>query len=174
MIWEFWIERHRTSGRQRSGESFTPTEPAEGRREHEARNFGELWKWRRCGNVGNPKAGFPTFPQRLGNLAKAARFPHFHSSYGSLLRLNRTTPAERTGCGGKVEIQKAGFPTFPPHRWPAAQGRNLKSVYDVPGTLCIPCAGLDRHSCRRPAALFARAERNGYHPANNVSPLKCL
>src|ERR1700728_4197561 len=55
MIWEFWIERHRTSGRQRSGESFTPTEPAEGRREHEARNFGELWKWRRCGNVGIQK-----------------------------------------------------------------------------------------------------------------------
>src|ERR1700721_521445 len=110
MIWEFWIERHRTSGRQRSGESFRPAEAAEGRREHEARNSGELWKWRRCGNVGNPKAGFPTFPQRLGNLAKAARFPHFHSSYGSLLRLNRTTPAEKTERGGKVEIQKAGFP----------------------------------------------------------------
>src|ERR1700723_716163 len=140
MIWEFWIERHRTSGRQRSGESFRPAEAAEGRREHEARNSGELWKWRRCGNVGNPKAGFPTFPQRLGNLAKAARFPHFHSSYGSLLRLNRTTPAERTECGGKSGNPKSRIPTFPPHRWPAAQGRNpkvstmcpVRCVYHVP------------------------------------------
>src|ERR1700734_2454331 len=124
MIWEFWIERHRTSGRQRSGESFRPAEAAEGRREHEARSSGELWKWRRCGNVGNPKAGFP----------------HFHSSYGSLLRLNRTTPAERTGCGGKSGNPKSRIPTFPPHRWPAAQGRNpkvstmcpVRCVYHVP------------------------------------------
>ena len=115
MIWEFWIERHRTSGRQRSGESSRPTEPAEGRREHEARHSGELWKWRRCGNPGNPKAGFPRFPQRLGNLAKAARFPHFHSSYGLLLRLNRTTPAEELGAVEKWKSneQDSHFPTAP-------------------------------------------------------------
>src|SRR5271156_137430 len=123
MIWEFWIERHRTSGRQLSGESLRPTEPAEARREHEARHPGELWKWRRCGNVGNPKAGFPAFPQRLGNLAKAARFPHSHSSYGLLLRLSRTTPAEELGAVGKWK-SKSRIPTFPPHRRPAAQGRN--------------------------------------------------
>src|SRR3984885_5135543 len=110
MIWECWIGRHPESGRQPSGKGTRWTAKAERRSEHEASNSGELWKCRRCGNLGNPKAGFPTFPQRLGNLAKAARFPHFHSSYGSLLRLNRTTPAERTERGGKVEIQKAGFP----------------------------------------------------------------
>src|ERR1700677_3778520 len=136
MIWEFWIERHRTSGRQRSGESLRPTEPAEGRREHEARNSGELWKWRRCGNLGNPKAGFPRFPQRLGNLAKAARFPHFHSSYGFLLRLNRTTPAERTGCGGKVEIQKqdSHFPTAP---MACGAGRKILKVYTMRPVRCV-------------------------------------
>jgi hypothetical protein len=43
----------------------------------------ELWKWRNGGKRGNPKAGFPLFPLFLGNLAKNARFPHFHSSGGS-------------------------------------------------------------------------------------------
>jgi hypothetical protein len=40
----------------------------------------ELWKWRSGGKRGNPKTGFPLFPPLLGNLAKAARFPHSHSS----------------------------------------------------------------------------------------------
>ena len=30
-----------------------------------------------------------------------------------------------------------------------SEARNTKSVYHVLGTLCIPCASLDRHSCRR-------------------------
>src|ERR1700685_1695237 len=123
MIWECWIGRHPESGRQPSGKGTRWTAKAERRSEHEASNSGELWKCRRCGNLGNPKAGFPTFPQRLGNLAKAARFPHFHSSYGLLSRLNRTTPAEELGAVEKWK-SKSRIPTFPPHRWPAAQGRN--------------------------------------------------
>jgi len=32
------------------------------------------------GNGGKRTARFPPLPRRLGNLAKAARFPHFHSA----------------------------------------------------------------------------------------------
>jgi hypothetical protein len=50
--------------------------------------------------------GFPPFPQRLGNLAKAARFPHSHSSCG-LLSLNQTTPTEEPmACGARKTILK--------------------------------------------------------------------
>src|SRR5271165_169331 len=38
-----------------------------------------LWKWRGGGKRGKAKAAFPLFPPPLGNLAKAARFPHSHS-----------------------------------------------------------------------------------------------
>ena len=60
----------------------------------------ELWKWQNGGKRGNPKAGFPLFPPFLGNLAKNARFPHFHSSGGKQ-------------ADGKVENQKqvSHFPT---------------------------------------------------------------
>ncbi len=64
----------------------------------------ELWKWRNGGKRGNPKAGFPLFPPFLGNLAKNARFPHFHSSGGS-----RRMEKWKT---------KSRFPTFPPPRIP--------------------------------------------------------
>ena len=40
---------------------------------------GGLWKWRARGKYGKAKAAFPHFPPSLGNLAKTARFPHFHS-----------------------------------------------------------------------------------------------
>src|SRR5712691_13124216 len=36
----------------------------------------ELWKWRGYGKRGKPKAGFPLFPQPLGNLAKSRRDSH--------------------------------------------------------------------------------------------------
>jgi hypothetical protein len=99
-----------------------------------------------CGNADGvetleiQKAGFPRFPQRLGNLAKAPRFPHFHSSYGLLWRLNQTTPAEELGAVEKWK-SKSRIPTFPPHRWPAAQGRNSKK--------CIRCARYDVYTMRR-------------------------
>jgi len=70
----------------------------------------ELWKWRNGGKRGNPKAGFPLFPPFLGNLAKNARFPHFHSSGGSRRM-------------GKWKT-KSRFPTFPPPRIPLFS-RNL-------------------------------------------------
>ena len=60
----------------------------------------ELWKWRGCGKRGKPKAGFPLFPQPLGNLAKGRRDSHIS-----------TAPAE--AGRGKVENQKqvSHFPT---------------------------------------------------------------
>jgi hypothetical protein len=64
----------------------------------------ELWKWQNGGKRGNPKAGFPLFPPFLGNLAKNARFPHFHNS------------AEAGGWkSGKPE---AGFPLSHRHESP--------------------------------------------------------
>src|SRR6266536_2760538 len=58
----------------------------------------ELWKWRGCGKRGKPKAGFPLFPQPLGNLAKPVRDSHIPTA-------PTTTPWE----SGKP---KAGFPLF--------------------------------------------------------------
>jgi hypothetical protein len=65
--------------------------------------------------VESEKARFPPFPRRLGNLAKAARFPHFHSADGCLIRVQDGADAEELVCGGKVEIQKqdSHFPTAP-------------------------------------------------------------
>src|SRR6266571_2988417 len=60
----------------------------------------ELWKCRGCGNRGKPKAGFPLFPQPLGNLAKDRRDSHIS-----------TAPATRRMEKWKT---KTRFPTFPP------------------------------------------------------------
>jgi hypothetical protein len=64
----------------------------------------ELWKCRGYGKRGKPKAGFPLFPQPLGNLAKGRRDSHIS-----------TAPA--TKADGKVENQKQvfHFPTAPNH-----------------------------------------------------------
>src|SRR5204863_10141663 len=56
----------------------------------------ELWKWRGCGKRGKPKAGFPLFPQPLGNLAESRRDSHIP-----------TAPATTPWKSGKP---KAGFP----------------------------------------------------------------
>jgi len=58
--------------------------------------------------------GFPPFSHRLGNLAEGGEIPTFPQ----LLRFviaQPNHPGERTGCGGKVEIQKqdSHFPTAP-------------------------------------------------------------
>jgi hypothetical protein len=60
----------------------------------------ELWKCRDRGKRGKPKAGFPLFPQPLGNLAKDRRDSHIS-----------TAPAE--AGDGKVENQNqvSHFPT---------------------------------------------------------------
>src|ERR1700689_1479406 len=154
MIWECWIGGPRESGRQPSGKSARWTVQAERRSGHEVSSSGELWKCRRCGNGGNPTTGFPPFPQRLGNLAKAARFPHSHSSYGLCSGLSQATPAEELGAVEKGK-SRGRIPTFPPHRWPVAPGEIPKSVYDAPGTMCIPCAGLNTHSCERLEDCFS-------------------
>jgi len=75
---------------------------------------GELWKWRSGGKPGKPKSGFPPFPRLLGNLAKAARFPHSHSS-GGLYQGRRKRGTGRSVGYGKVEIQRrdSHFPTAP-------------------------------------------------------------
>src|SRR5450432_2487669 len=80
-----------------------------------------LWKCRSYGKPGNPKAGFPPFPQLLGNLARAARFPHSHSP-GCFHRESR-----KPGDGEEMWTvekwkSKNRIPTFPPPRQPAAQG----------------------------------------------------
>src|SRR5579862_403701 len=56
------------------------------------------WKCRGGGKRGKPNGGFPRFPPPLGNLATAARFPHFHRP--SLRRMEKWKTKTR-------------FPTFP-------------------------------------------------------------
>src|ERR1700733_624228 len=114
MTWEFWIERHPKSGRRRIGENCRRAQTAEGKREPETRNWGELWKWRRCGNGGNPTTDSHRSHSVLEISRKAARFPPSHSSCG-LFIAQPNHPGERTGCGGKVEIQKqdSHFPAAP-------------------------------------------------------------
>ena len=55
-------------------------------------------KCRARGKRGKPNGGFPHFPPSLGNLATAARFPHFHRP--SLRRMEKWKTQTR-------------FPTFP-------------------------------------------------------------
>jgi hypothetical protein len=71
-----------------------------------------------CGKRGKPKAGFPLFPRRLGNLAEGARFPHSHSF---------------DECGGKVENQKQVF-HFPTARF-------VFGLQNFSGRLCRPKRG---------------------------------
>src|SRR6516162_1816281 len=57
------------------------------------------WKCRARGKRGKPKAGFPLFPPALENLAKTARFSHFHRPGVGRLGKWKTSPR---------------FSTFPP------------------------------------------------------------
>ena len=43
-------------------------------------------------------------------------------------------------------------------------------VYDVPGTKCIRCFGIDRHSCRRLAEPACRAASHTHSPSDNRPP----
>jgi hypothetical protein len=61
------------------------------------------------GNSGKRTARFPLFPRRLGNLAKAARFPHFHSADDCFLPVQKGA-SKRTGVPWKSGNPNAGFP----------------------------------------------------------------
>src|SRR5712691_1474866 len=84
-----------------------------------------LWKCQRVETVESERRAFPLFPRRLGNLAKAARFPHFHSAGGCWIGWFRTEQTQKNWCAVEEWKSKSGIPTFPPHRWPAAQGRSM-------------------------------------------------
>jgi len=88
----------------------------------------ELWKWRGCGKRGKPKAGFPLFPQPLGNLAKSGRDSHIS-----------TAPA--TKADGKVENQKqvSHFPTATNPLSPGMKNRAVRA-----GFALRPAAGASR------------------------------
>jgi len=88
----------------------------------------ELWKCRGCGKRGKPKAGFPLFPQPLGNLAKSGRDSHIS-----------TAPA--TKADGKVENQKqvSHFPTATNPLSPGMKNRAVRA-----GFALRPAAGASR------------------------------
>src|SRR6202521_5641247 len=77
----------------------------------------ELWKWRGYGKRGKPRAGFPLFPQPLGNLAKGRRDSHIS-----------TAPA--TKADGKVENQKqvSHFPTATNPLSPGMKNRAARAL----------------------------------------------
>jgi hypothetical protein len=86
------------------------------------------------GNRGKRTARFPPFPRRLGNLARAARFPHFHSADDDcLIRVPDGAEAEELVRGGKLEIQKqdSHFPTAP-----TGAARKEHDRYDVGSLVC--------------------------------------
>src|SRR5579864_1371598 len=91
------------AGWRRRRRPATPGEEAINKCRHAGAQRNERKK--SCGNGGAvesveiQKAGFPLFPPLLGNLAKAARFPHSHSSGDETVEKWKT---------------KSRFPTFPP------------------------------------------------------------
>lgn len=81
----------------------------------------EPWKrWK------SQTAAFPPLPTLLGNLADGARFPHSHSlddCFSVSPSRNHQNQNLPLGAVEKWKSQTAGISTFPPPRWPAAQGR---------------------------------------------------
>jgi len=64
-------------------------------------------------------------------------------------RVSAKQPRLKNWVRWKSGNPEAGFPLF--HRTYGLRRTEEipKSVYDAPGTMCIPCAGLDTHSCER-------------------------
>jgi hypothetical protein len=71
----------------------------------------ELWKCRGCGKRGKPEAGFPLFPQPLGNLAKDRRDSHISTAPTGSRRMEKWKTKSR-------------FPTFPPPRIHISRNEN--------------------------------------------------
>src|ERR1700722_13140538 len=97
-----------------------------------------VWKRRKSND------GFPPFPQRLGNLAKAARFPHSHSSCG-LLWLNQTTPGKELGGveKWKSKRQDSHFPTPP---MACGARKKILKVYTMRPVRCVYHAPVLTHN----------------------------
>ena len=85
------------SDRTAQSELHTKTQRQKSRTKKSGR---ELWKWRGCGKRGKPKAGFPLFPQPLGNLAKDRRDSHISTAPTGSRRMEKWKTKSR-------------FPTFP-------------------------------------------------------------
>src|ERR1035438_6206754 len=148
MIWEYWIGRHRESGPQPSGKSARRTAPAERRRQHEVSNSGELWKCRRCGNRGIQQQDFHRSHSVL-EISRKQRDSHIPTAPTVCYRVSTKQPRLKNGVRWERENPKAGFPLS--HRTDGLRRKEEtpESVYNAPGTMCIPCAGIDSHSWRR-------------------------
>jgi hypothetical protein len=85
------MQRIGSNGKEKAAQKNAKTQKAEKKKSSRG-----LWKWRGCGKRGKPKAGFPLFPQPLGNLAKPGRDSHIP-----------TAPTTTPWKSGKP---KAGFP----------------------------------------------------------------
>ena len=74
----------------------------------------ELWKCRGCGKRGKPKAGFPLFPQPLGNLAKDRRDSHISTAPTGSRRMEkqgRFSRVNRQGNGAEARDRRTRFET---------------------------------------------------------------
>src|SRR6202161_1600349 len=105
----------------------------------------ELWKCRGCGKRGKPKAGFPLFPQPLGNLAKSGRDSHIP-----------TAPTTTRWISGKPQ---PGFPLS--HRDLLCSNTERKTG----GLRHPPCAAAlcsaSANDVYHPVTLFGEATRSG-------------
>ena len=106
-------------------------------------------------------------------ISRRQRDSHISTAPTVCYRVSTEQPQLKNWVRWKSGNPKAGFPLS--HRTDGLRRKEEipKSVYDAPGTMCIPCAGLNRHSCRRRAcSLQSSSEMHG-RCAHNKSPLEC-
>ena len=104
-------------------------------------------------------------------ISRKQRDSHISTAPTVCYRVSTEQPRLKNWVRWKSGNPKAGFPLS--HRTDGLRRKEEipKSVYYAPGTMCIPCAGLDTHSCERPdifrTPVFARVRA----PRASSSPL---
>ena len=88
--------------------------------------------------------------QSVLGISRKQRDSHIPTAPTVCYSVSTKQPRRKNWVRWKSGNPKAGFPLS--HRTDSLRRKeeNPKSVYNAPGTMCIPCAGLDTHSCRCP------------------------
>jgi hypothetical protein len=82
-------------------------------------------------------------------ISRKQRDSHIPTAPTVCYRVSTKQPRLKNWVRWKSGNPKTGFPLS--HRTDGLRRKEeiSKSVYDAPGTMCIPCAGLDTHSWER-------------------------
>ena len=83
-------------------------------------------------------------------ISRKQRDSHIPTAPTVCYRVSTKQPRLKNWVRWKSGNPKAGFPLS--HRTDGLRRKEEtpESVYNAPGTMCIPCAGIDTHSCERP------------------------